>query len=175
MEQKDGEAAASYWTEHAAKEAAMAQNQLKAAFSKLIREHNTCALATAPDNQPRCTPVEYLYAEGCLWIFSEGGLKFKALAQNDRVGLAVFDAYAGFSSLNSVQLTARAEIVTPWSETYLRIAALRNLSEAALRRLPHTLHLIRMIPLEAELLCSDFKKQGFSPRQHLDFSGEVKR
>lgn len=175
MEQQHEQAAPSPGRDHTAETARMPQNQLKTAFSKLIREHNTCALATVTGDQPRCTPLEYLYAEDCLWIFSEGGLKFKAFAQNDRVGLAVFDAYTGFSSLNSVQLAARAEIVTPWSETYLRIAALRNLSESSLKKLPHVLHLIKITPLEADLLCSDFKKQGFSPCQHLDFSGEVRR
>ena len=41
--------------------------------------------------------------------------------------------------------------------------------EAALRGIGHDMYLIRVVPESIDFLNSDFKKQGFDSRQHLDF------
>lgn len=169
MNQEEWEQAALFWQERDHHGKQMPVGSLGSAYAEWITNHNTCALATGCGDFVRCTPLEYFYADGCFWIFSEGGQKFKALAGNKRVSLAVYENYTGFGNLNSVQVTGTAEVIEAASQTYLWAANLRHLTDAALEKMDHPLYLIKITPLHAEMLCSDFKKQGFAVRQHLDF------
>lgn len=134
-------------------------------IGKFLSGHNTCALATASDGQVRCTPLEYTWHDGSIWIFSEGGEKFCGLEQNKNVSLAVYDPYGGFGSLKGLQVTGRAEMVEPFSELYCRDAEIRKIPLSALKALKEPMHLIRIIPGEFIFTNSEFKKQGYSSRQ----------
>ncbi|MDR3643458.1 MAG: pyridoxamine 5'-phosphate oxidase family protein, partial [Clostridia bacterium] len=104
---------------------------------------------------------------GEFWLFSEGGLKFRALAGNRSVCLAIYDPYSGFSKLGGMQIAGKAEIAEPWSEEYLDLLAFRKIPVESLKKLPHALHLIRVTPTRIDFLWSEFKKLGYDSRQHL--------
>lgn len=91
----------------------------------------------------RCTPLEYAWRDGAVWIFSEGGLKFCALKENQNVSLAVFEPYDGFGTLASVQVTGVAEVVDPESPAFADAAAAKGLPAAALPKLKGMLNLIQ--------------------------------
>ena len=161
--------AASYWAEKDKTSKHMDRAALMAAAEAFIAAHNTCALACGGGDTIRCTPIEYGYRDGCFWMFSEGGLKFRALEGNKRVCLAIYDGYKDFGQLGGMQVTGRAELIEPWSEEYLKQLAFKKIPEAALRGIGHDMYLIRVVPESIDFLNSDFKKQGFDSRQHLDF------
>ena len=165
----DYEQAASYWEKKDAAGARMDRQALLEEAERFISARSTCALATGSGSFVRCTPIEYSYLDGQFWMFSEGGLKFRALAENKNVCLAVFDGYGGFGGLGGMQVTGTARIVEPWSEDYCRLLAFKKIPEEALRQLPSPMYLLAVTPARIDFLNSDFKKQGFDARQHIDF------
>lgn len=161
------EKAASYWTEKDRQSVKMDPGALKQKITEFIRRHNTCALAVAAGDFVRCTPIEYNYFEDCFYLFSEGGLKFKALKENKNVCLSIYDEYKGFGKLNGLQVTGTAEIVEPWSEEYLKALAFKKIPESAMRKLPEPMNLIKIVPAMMDFLCSELKAEGYGSRQSL--------
>ena len=165
MTHEQFEKAAQYW-EHK-EQAAMPQEALKKAVTDYIAQNNTCALATGTGDYVRCTPIEYSFHDGKFWMFSEGGKKFVGLEKNPNVCLAIYDKYDGFGNLKSLQVTGKAELIEPFSETYNAHAAYKKIPLAALEKLPSPMNLICVTPTEIQALFSDFKKEGYSSRQTL--------
>lgn len=168
MNHEEFQRAASYWTEREAEDKRMPEEDLRAEVDAFLGSHNTCALATGFDGFVRCTPLEYAWKEWAFWIFSEGGLKFRALEHNLNVSLAVFEPYAGFGSISSAQVTGRVEIVEPGSETFRRTAEARGITGKALETVGRSLHLLKVAPTRIDYLASDLKARGYSVRQWLE-------
>jgi len=166
MWEMDYDTAASYWTEKARDSAKMELETLKERIDSFITGHNTCALATASADMVRCTPIEYNYLDGIFYLFSEGGLKFKALKENRRVGMAIYEPYDGFGNLKSLQVEGNAEIIEPFSDEYMKLLEYKKISVEAIKKMPHPMNLIKIVPDSFDYLDSDLKKDGFDIRQH---------
>jgi hypothetical protein len=164
----DYEQAASYWEKQDAHAKKADSKLLTAKAETFIAAHNTCALATGFGTQVRCTPIEYTYWQGCFWLLSEGGQKFRGLKENKNVCLAIYDAYKGFGDLGGMQVTGKAQLIEPWSETYLALLRFKKIPEAALRQLDHPMYLIQIQPVHIDFLSSEFKSLGFASRQQID-------
>ena len=167
MTHEEYQRAANHWKVVDAAGHAMGRDALTAAVEDYLRASDTCALATGADSFVRCTPIEYVYRDGCFWMFSEGGEKFRGLEHNKNVCIAVFDTYNGFGNLKGMQVTGIAEVIEPFSEEYCAAATFRKIPIEALRKLPEPMNLIKVSPTRIEFLNSDFKKDGFSSRQQL--------
>lgn len=165
----DYKLAASYWTKKDETAPRAGEEFVKAERERFIRSHKTCALATAYGDFVRCTPIEYNYYKGCFYLLSEGGLKFYALEHNKNACLSIFDEYTGFKHINGMQITARAEIIEPWSKEYMEILRFKKISEAAMRKYSHPMYLIKLIPTQIDFMSSAFKEAGFSYRQKIVF------
>lgn len=163
MTQEEFKEAAQYWNRK--EQTAMPKEALQQAMEDYINANNTCALATGTGDYVRCTPIEYSYHDGKFWIFSEGGEKFIGLEKNANVCLAIFDKYDGFGKLKSIQVMGKAEIVEPFSDIYCAHAAYKKIPIAALQKLETPMNLICVTPVKAEVLCSEFKENGYSSRQ----------
>ena len=167
---KDFDKAASFWTskEDKAKHKPSAAEDLK----RFIASHKVCALATGCGDFIRCTPLEYTFLNEAFWIFSEGGLKFKGLKDNANACLAIFDEpdEKMFGHLHSAQIMGTASIIEPFSPEYLQLLDVKHIPEAAIRKMEEPIHLIKIVPVEADYLCSDLKQEGYDSRQHIVFS-----
>lgn len=163
----DYKAAANYWVEKDKDAVKMDREELSGEIETFLKKHKVCALATAAGEFVRCTPIEYNYVDGCFYLFSEGGLKFRALEKNKHVCLAIYEESAGFGNLAGLQVTGEAEIVEPWSEEYLKIVEYKKIPVDMLKKLPQPMNLIKMVPDVYDFLKSDLKKRGFSSRQQL--------
>lgn len=168
MTPQEFDEAEAYWTSREAESRRMPKDELRAAVESFLSSHNTCALACGAGDFVRCTPLEYSYRDGAIWIFSEGGLKFRALRRNPNVSLAVFEPYSGFGKLTSVQITGTATIVDPDSPEFASAAAEKGLPSDMLDRLRSRLHLIKIVPSRIDYLCSELKARGYDPRQWLE-------
>ena len=164
--------AENFWKEKDRTAVRMDPEDLRKEIEAFLSAHKVCALACAAGDFVRCTPLEYTYADGCFYIFSEGGLKFRALRTNQHVCLAVFEENPQFGHLKSLQASGIAEVIEPWSEEYLRVLKLRSIPAEALKKLPSPMYLIKVIPEEFDYLCSDLKQKGFSSRQQLILNQE---
>lgn len=162
------EAAASYWTSREVDEKRMPQAELLAKIEEFIGSHKTCAVACAGNGIVRNTPVEYLYAEGAFWIFSEGGLKFKALQASSDVCLAIYNDDPSFGGLAGLQVTAKAEVLAPFGDEYVHACELRGLPIERLEGLPFTMNIIKVSPTRYDYLDSALKRDDYSSRQHLE-------
>ena len=168
MTPEEFDEAAEYWTERDATSARMPADELRRAIDAFLGEHQICAMATASADLVRCTPLEYTHRDGKFWIFSEGGLKFRALKENRNVCLAVFEPSYEFGRLESVQVTGTAEVVDPMSEKFSRAAAEKKLTGPTLEKMRTKLHLIEVTPTRIDYLCSTLRKRGFGVRQWIE-------
>lgn len=166
MTHEEYQAAANHWIEKDAASKEMPIDQLWAAIEEYIQANNTCALATGSGRFIRCTPIEYAWHDGAFWMFSEGGRKFVGLEGNQNVCLAIYDRYDGFGKLKGLQVSGMAEIVEPFSAEYVHAAEWKNIPVDALKKLPFTMNLIKILPREFDFLNSAFKEEGYDSRQH---------
>lgn len=143
----------------------MPQELLMNEITRILKSHNTCTLCTGSGNSLRATPIEYTYYNGSLYFLSEGGEKFINLSINTKVAAAVYKEYDGFDKLEGVQMEGTATMVKVFSEEYNEIIASRGLSLEHLKSLPVSLNMFRVIPDRIEVLCSQFKKDGYLAKQ----------
>lgn len=80
----------------------------------------------------------------------------------------MFEPYAGFGKLASIQVTGTAEIVDPESAEYAAAAAAKGIPQEMLERVRTRLHLLKIEPSHMDLLMSGLHDEGYSPRQSLD-------
>jgi uncharacterized protein YhbP (UPF0306 family) len=165
----DYEKATDYWKNKDKDAVKMDREELLQRIETFLSKHKVCALATGTGDFVRCTPIEYNYVGGFFYLFSEGGLKFKALEKNKNVCLAIFEENFTFGKLAGLQVTGRAEIVEPWSDEYIKIAEYKKIPIEALKKLPEPMNLIKIVPTVYDFLSSDLKKEGYSSRQELKF------
>lgn len=161
--------ASEYWTSREQND--KKHPEAEKSLLNFITAHHICALATGSGDFVRCTPIEYNWVDQAFWLFSEGGLKFRALKDNKNVCLAIYDEVkgSGFGQLHSVQISGTAEIIKPFSDDYMKLLEYKHIPEAAIRKMQTPIHLIRIVPAEADYLNSDFKKDGYDSRQHILF------
>ena len=157
--------AESFWTRKDETEKKLDDDALYSWIDEFLSSHKVLALATAAKDFIRCTPLEYSWYTGALWIFTEGGLKFKALKENTRIAAAVFETGASFGRLKSLQIEGIAELVGLFSDEYKNAAEFRKIPLQALKKLEEPMWLLKIIPIEITCLNSDFKKDGFGSRQ----------
>lgn len=142
--------------------------KLREEVETFLTEHNTCALATSSSGRIRVTPLEYLYNQGQMYIFSEGGEKFANLLGHSLVSVAIYEDYTGMDSLSGMQITGQASIVEDLEE-FSQVIEMKGMNMDFVRSLPVDLHLIRVDMEKVEFLNSEFQKQGYSTRQILKF------
>ena len=156
--------AESFWTRKDENEKKLDDDALYSWIDEFLSSHKVLALATAAKDFIRCTPLEYSWYTGALWIFTEGGLKFKALKENKRIAAAVFETGASFGRLKPLQIEGIAELVGLFSDEYKNAAEFRKIPLQALKKLEEPMWLLKIIPIEITCLNSDFKKDGFGSR-----------
>lgn len=175
MTHEDFARAQAYWTERDARPDAkrMPPGELRGAVEAFARSHRVGALATGAGDFVRCTPLEYDFAQGAFWIFTEGGLKFRGLEANPNVCLAVFDTDLATGSLAGMQVSGVARVVDPDDAAFAAAARRKGLDPEALRGLPMRLHLLRVEPRSVDLLDASLRAQGYDARQHLEVAADA--
>ena len=168
----DYDSAANYWVKKDKESVVMEPEALFSCIEAFLSEHNTCALATASSDMVRCTPIEYNYLDGCFYLFSEGGLKFRALKENKHVGLAIFDNYEGFGKVKGIQVEGEASIIEPFSEEYLKLMEYKKIPVEAMKKMERPMNLIKISPVAYDYLNSALKDEGVGVRQHYEVRHE---
>ena len=175
------EAAARFWLEKDKDAVKMLPDELRKELDAFLKGEKVCTLAVADGNFVRCTPLTYTYREGRFYIFSEGGLKFRALAKNKNVALEVHAEYHGPGSAKSVQVTGEAlvigaddedfiarEVIGADDRDFVARADAAGMNGASLKKMG--LILIVVTARKLEYLNSELRKRGYCPRQCMDLS-----
>lgn len=163
------DSAAEYWIQKDKNSKKMEKSELMCVVEQFIKAHNTCALATGAGEFVRCTPIEYNYVDGVFYLFSEGGLKFRALRDNSNVCVAIYEPYDGFDKLKGMQVSGEADIVEPFTDEYNKLLAVKKIPLEMMKKLPQPMNLIKITPVVIDYLNADFKKDGFQSRQQLRY------
>ncbi len=161
--------ASQYWIDKEKDSVKVKKEELLEKINAFISSHNTMALATGYGDEVRCTPLEYNYYDGYFYIFSEGGEKFRYIEKNRHVSCAIFDAYMGFSSIHSLQVTGHIEVIEPDNEEFAAVCTKKGLNIKAIEKMGVPFHLLKIIPERYEFLDSSLKKEGYSNRQKYIF------
>lgn len=157
--------AISFWTKKDQGEEKLDQERLSEWIDDFLSSHKVLALAVSSGDFARCTPLEYSWHDGALWIFTEGGMKFRALQVNRHAAAAIFDPAPSFGGLKSTQIEGDIEIIEPFTYEYNSAAAFRKIPLETLKKLPEPMWLLKLVPGEITCLNSDFKKDGYGSRQ----------
>lgn len=165
MTEQEFDQAESFWDRKDAAEKKMNREEIYTWIDEFLSSHKILALATASEDFVRCTPLEYSWHDGALWIFTEGGKKFHGLRKNRHAAAAVFDPDGSFGGLQSLQIDGTVEFIDVDSEEYQSAAAFRHIPMETLRKLPEPMYLLKIIPSEIICLNSAFRKQGYGSRQ----------
>lgn len=147
---------------------AIDEQKLKTYVIDYIKKHNTCALATGHNESVRTTPIEYMYNDECIYIFSEGGEKFANLIVNKNVSISIFEPYKSTNKLSGMQITGVAEIVDMGSDEYISALTSRGLNIEEVILLPVALNLIKIHIKKVEFLWSGFAELGYDTKQVLN-------
>ncbi len=169
MTHEEYENAANFWIKKEGELKKVPNEKLIEEAEDFLTRQKNCVLGTGFEKEVRCTPVDYKYHDGALWIFTEGGKKFRGIEHNQNVSVAIFEAGGTFASLHSIQIQGKIEVITPWTSEYEKEAQIRKIPLEALKKLSAPMNLLKVIPEEADYLDTDLKKQGFSTRQHIVF------
>ena len=158
-----------FWIEQQKTAVHMDRAAAFAHIENFIRNHNTCALATGYGDYVRATPIEYTYMDGCFYLYSEGGAKFRGLEKNKNVSLAIFEYYGDVRDSHGLQVMGEAELYPPRCELFKKVLAFKGIPYDVMKAAKVDVCLIKITPKEYEMYDTDFVKEGFDVRQIVRF------
>ncbi|MFH0941526.1 MAG: pyridoxamine 5'-phosphate oxidase family protein [Chloroflexota bacterium] len=146
----------------------MPAEQLEKHLTQFINAHNVCVLATARDNIPRATPLEYEAEGTTLYIMAGPGQKLENLKANPLVGAAIHDPLKGWQTVKGIQITGRASLITDQSSEYQgawKVFNRANADKDGWDVPPPGRTLLKIEADKIELMETSLKKKGFKIRQ----------
>ncbi|KPJ61907.1 MAG: hypothetical protein AMJ42_00635 [Deltaproteobacteria bacterium DG_8] len=91
----------------------LSEVELEKEIVDYLSKRQVCSLATCgKDGAPRISMVNYINEGLTLYIFSEGGRKFKNLKENNKVAIGIAEHYKAFDALRGVNIWGIAEVFT---------------------------------------------------------------
>lgn len=165
MTESEFREASEYWLKKDRESPAMPREELEQKIEEYLQKNKVAALATGSGSHIRSTPIEYSFHDQALWMFSEGGLKFRGIEENEYAAISIYSSDPTFGRLSGMQLAGKITLPEPFGDEYNRAAEYKNIPLDTLKKLPSVMHLIKFVPDEITFLCSAFKDQGYGSRQ----------
>jgi len=154
-----------FWFEQQKNAKHMEKEATLEAIEKFIKNHNTCALATAYGDYVRCTPIEYTFMDHEFYLYSEGGSKFVGLEHNKNVSLSIFEYYGDKNDSHGLQVMGKAELFPPRCELFKKVLEFKGIPYDVMKAAKVDVCLIKITPEVYEMYDTDFVKAGFDVRQ----------
>jgi len=89
------------------------RQELETEITDYLRKNHPCTLATCgADGVPRVSVVDYVNDGLLIYIFSEGGGKFKNIAVNNKVGFGIGTSARTITSVRGLNVQGTAEVFT---------------------------------------------------------------
>ena len=146
----------------------MSRDQLEQHIVEFIKSHNVCVLATARDNIPRATPLEYEAEGTTLYINVGPGRKIENLKANPQVSAGIHDPLHGWLTVKGVQISGQARLITDSDTEYPDAWKIFNRANAGKEGWdvpPQGYTLLAIEAQKIELLETALKQQGYKIRQ----------
>ena len=135
---------------------------------EFIKSHNVCVLATAKDNIPRATPLEYEADGTTLYIDAGPGKKTENIKANPVVRAGIHDPLHGWLSCKGVQITGQARLLADTDAEYpsaWRIFNRANAGKEGWDTPPAGRTLMIIEAQKIELFETALRQQGYKMRQ----------
>jgi len=146
----------------------MSKEELEQRIAVFIKAHNMCVLATAKDNVPRATPIEYWSDGTTLYMGSDPGTKIANIKANPMVSVGIHDPYVGPLSTKGLQITGEAQLLTDENSEYDDALIMhrreRTGGEIGEYKPPRGRTLIKVKAKKIELLDVALKLEGYAAR-----------
>lgn len=146
----------------------MPRDQLEQHLSEFIKSHNVCVLATAKDNIPRATSVEY-EAEGIkLYMVVDRGRKIENMRVNPQISAAIHDPLHGWLTVKGIQISAQAKLLTDSDAEYPEAWKIFNRANAGKEGWdvpPKGRTLLIIEPQKIELIETALREKGYKMTQ----------
>ena len=146
----------------------MPRDQLEQHIVEFIKSHNVCVLATAKDNIPRATPLEYEAEGTTLYINIGPGRKTENIKANPLVSVGIHDPLHGRLSVKGLQITSQARLVTDSDAEYAgawKIFNRANEGKEGWDVPPQGYTLLVIEAQKIELFETALKQQGYKIKQ----------
>jgi len=89
------------------------RQELEAEIIDYLHKNQPCTLATCgSDGKPRVSVVDYVNEGLSIYVFSEGGGKFKNINENNNVAVGIGTSARTITSVRGVNITGTAELFT---------------------------------------------------------------
>jgi nitroimidazol reductase NimA-like FMN-containing flavoprotein (pyridoxamine 5'-phosphate oxidase superfamily) len=89
------------------------RQELEREIEDYLLKNHPCSLATCgTGGAPRVSVVDYVNEDLNIYIFSEGGRKFKNIAENNRVAIGIGTSARTITSVRGVNIQGQAEVFT---------------------------------------------------------------
>ncbi|RMF97117.1 MAG: hypothetical protein D6734_02790 [Candidatus Schekmanbacteria bacterium] len=137
-------------------------DKVKKDIIKYLNENTVLHLATCYNNNPRVTPIEYRNDGLKIYIFSEGGVKFRNLKQNPKVSVSIASPYnrkKDYFSSRGLQMWGKAKVYTKESniEEFRKCIKLMGIDE---KKLP-TNYPFKVIVIELDKIRYTDPRNGY--------------
>ena len=136
---------------------------------------NVCVLATALDDVPRATPIEYYSKDLIVYIAASPQTKIHNLEGNPRCSVGIYNTpftdWTNWFEVRGIQITGRAELIRSEEQPAAYAAALeiydwRLYREAmGIADAPHKTIFIKVIPVMIQLRDLGLMRRGYAPNQ----------
>ena len=98
----------------------LSREELEREIIEYLNKKSVCSLATcSKDGEPRISVVNFAHDGLTLYIFSEGGHKFKNLQENNRVAVGIGNDYRTFDGLRGLNIWGTVDIITEESSDFV--------------------------------------------------------
>jgi nitroimidazol reductase NimA-like FMN-containing flavoprotein (pyridoxamine 5'-phosphate oxidase superfamily) len=89
------------------------RQELETEIEGYLQKKQPCSLATCgADGVPRVSVVDYAHEGLAIYIFSEGGWKFKNIAENNKVALGIGTSARTITSVRGLNIQGTAKVFT---------------------------------------------------------------
>ena len=146
----------------------MPREQLEQHLIEFIKSHNVCVLATAKDNIPRATPLEYEAEGTTLYIMADAGRKIENIKANPQVSAGIHDPLHGWLSVKGIQISGQARLITDGDAEYPDAWKIYNRANAGKEGWdvpPAGSTLLIIEAQKIELMETTLKDRGYKVRQ----------
>ncbi len=146
----------------------MPRDQLEQHLVEFIKSHNVCVIATARDNVPRATSLEYEADGTTLYIMAGPGRKIENMRANSQISADIHDPLHGWLTVKGIQITAQVKLLTDSDPEYpgaWKIFNRANADKEGWDIPPKGRTLLIIEPQKIELIEPALREKGYKMRQ----------
>ena len=149
--------------------ARMPREELEQYIIEFIKSHNMCVMATAKDNVPRATAIEYFSVGTTIYMVGDPGTKIEHIKANPQVSISIHDPYTGFFSVKAIVITGKPTLISDSDPEYReawRICQWEKITkELGLTEFPKGILMIKIEAKSIKLLENVLKMKGYDSTQ----------